>query len=449
MQKTKSVSKIGFLVFMAIIILFYVLLDISVNSMILCGSFILMIFLLMLYKPSSSGIDVFEPLYFFAGTIALVFYIAPMAWITRGQVAYQGMTVMHMLPLATLYVNLGFIAFYMGYAGKTNVKLGNNGCKKIKGLRLVNVAWLFLIVSMLCALLYDRSQGIGISDILSYFSAIKGKGDVELTSSFYNFLNLFHNSMVSSYLVILFLQKKKGIFTYGIGVFVALMLLVSGSRYRLLIFLVAPLIVYYLNKRKRPSTRSIVIAVIGMFLVTSVVGLTRTAFKTGGVVENISLNTMIEAFSYNIDVFFPFYRIIDYMPQNLGYRFGMSYLEIILQFIPSAIWPNKPATTMSIVMNAAFGRLASGGPSYTIFGEHYVEFGIVGIVLVLFFIGKELKYLWNNIQKKNSVIYNVEYAILFVYILQLVTRGHTASKVFELLFFCGPFLIFKRCGKGE
>lgn len=443
MQKLKKVSKINFLFFILVISMCYILMKMSINSMILCSSFIFMILLLMLYKPKSGGIDIFEPLYFFSGTIALVFYIAPMAWIIRDQIGYQGLNVMHMLPLATLYVNLGFIAFYLGYTERRIIKFRKP--RKIRGLKLINTAWIILIISIIFALIYDKSKGIGLRDIFLYFSSIKTSKNVEFALSSYHFMGLFHNSMISAYLIILYNQKKYKLVTFFLGIFIALLLLVSGSRYRLLIFLIAPIIVYYLNEHKRPSSTTISIGLIGMFLVTSVVGITRTAFKTGEAVGEFSLKFLIEAFSYNIDVFFPFYRIVDFMPTYLNYQYGMSYIEIILQFIPRAIWPNKPETTMFLVMNQAFGKLASGGPSYTIFGEHYVEFGLAGIIVVLFLIGKFFKSLWKSTKEKDNIIYNIEYAILFIYILQLVTRGHTTSKMFELIFFCSPFIIFKRC----
>lgn len=450
MNKTKNISKIYILAFIGIILLYYLLSGISLYSIILCASFIFTLMLLMLYKPSSGGIDIFEPIYFFAGTIILVFFIAPMAWIARGQVATNhgyGFEVMHMLPLATLYVNLGFLAFFAGYSGKTTISFKSKKRKKIKGFSIKKIAWIILIISMAGALLYDRSIGISVRDIFTYFKSVSTDREVELSMSAFNFLSLCHNSLISSYLVLFFKEKKNGAMIYILGVIIALMLLVSGNRYRLLIFLLAPLVIYFLNKHKRPSMRLILVAVIGMFLVTSMVGITRTAFKVGSAVENVSFDSLIEAFSYNIDVFSAFYRIVDFMPKHLGFRLGISYVEIILQFIPRAIWPDKPFTTMTTVMNAAYGKFASSGPSYTLFGEHYVEFGIVGIIIALFIIGKVFKSLWVRTIKEDNILYNVEYAVIFIYILQLVTRGSTKSKLFELLFFCLPFFLFKRCEK--
>ena len=77
--------------------------------------------------------------------------------------------------------------------------------------------------------------------------------------------------------------------------------------------------------------------------------------------------------------------ILEAVPEKLDYQYGLGWLMTILIFIPSSIFENKPLTTPGIYTMAIWpdkwiyeGTTMPPG----IFGEAYINFGILGIIVI-------------------------------------------------------------------
>lgn len=107
-----------------------------------------------------------------------------------------------------------------------------------------------------------------------------------------------------------------------------------------------------------------------------------------------------------------------------GVTFGKQLLSVFLFFIPRSIWPDKPEGTGATVMDSIKSANVSN-ISCPIFGEAYVNFGIIGIILFSILVSWIMIKLdcayWNSGNIGNSMIKNV-YPFLVLFIL-IVFRG--------------------------
>jgi hypothetical protein len=97
-----------------------------------------------------------------------------------------------------------------------------------------------------------------------------------------------------------------------------------------------------------------------------------------------------------------FGHVLQMTPEHIPYLFGQTYLGIPAMFVPRALWENKP-TTMDVTNELALrygwlspeltGRVAV---SAGIMDEAYMNFGIPGMVFIMFLFGSFVRFLTEN-----------------------------------------------------
>jgi oligosaccharide repeat unit polymerase len=114
--------------------------------------------------------------------------------------------------------------------------------------------------------------------------------------------------------------------------------------------------------------------------------------------------------------------IIRDTPRVMNYQFGKTYLSVLVSWIPREVWPEKPILGFGQVFTPIYlGHVfAPGGTTYapTIFGEAYVNFHVVGIILVAVLGGIFLRAFHEYLIVRNGNLSGIFiYAVTLPYVL--------------------------------
>jgi hypothetical protein len=113
---------------------------------------------------------------------------------------------------------------------------------------------------------------------------------------------------------------------------------------------------------------------------------------------------------------------LQFVPHNIDYQLGRTYLEAVSRPVPRAIWAEKPKAAETQLMAAIWPQFASAGVgfSFSLFGEPYLNFGLLGVIAVFFAFGVfwRAAYAWFRRAPMNSWVislYALSWPFLFVY----------------------------------
>lgn len=136
--------------------------------------------------------------------------------------------------------------------------------------------------------------------------------------------------------------------------------------------------------------------------------------------------------------------LVDAMPQSLEWQNGTTLLMLVLILIPSGLFPDKPLTAAGVFTGAFWpDKWLMEGTTLPpgIFGELYMNFGVLGVLLGGLFLG----FLWGRLY--GAVFYNPKsdralgvYALAVASMLHLF-RGELASVALLVASILIPFLL--------
>lgn len=220
----------------------------------------------------------------------------------------------------------------------------------------------------------------------------------------------------------------------------------TGSR-NLAICVVLSIIVYhYLVNNKRPSIITILTMVACMYLFIGIIGTFRTEIRLG---TEIQLNTltrksMFRHLMYNLEIFYPFYSLVGMVNNgNMSIHYGLGILNILVQFIPRAIWPSKPANIGLGAIEAMYGNDLVGS-AFPNIGEYYYELGLVGMIILMYITGYFGTRIYEKCQKTKNTFRIIKYSIFFGYLMQFINRGHFPSWAYDTVFLIGPIVLIEK-----
>lgn len=162
----------------------------------------------------------------------------------------------------------------------------------------------------------------------------------------------------------------------------------SGTRAAILVPILVPIVIHYIQKGKAPSLASLGIAAGLLVLLFAVMQVARggVAAGTGFDIGGSTLDDLFGPFYAEIDDFKVFYSILGVVPERHGFLCGSQMiLYSLVLLVPRAIWPGKPMPQVYDIVNATYGNQAVlNGVAYPNLGEYYVEFGVIGIIACMF-----------------------------------------------------------------
>lgn len=186
----------------------------------------------------------------------------------------------------------------------------------------------------------------------------------------------------------------KLLFIIMIMVQVSLVFLTGGRGATLMQLFIIVLVINYTNRGKLPSInlKYSINAIFGFAFACLVIVYgysTRLASQTGSQVsEQFAL--IAPQIARLISDTFPFVDLLiasqKYVLDN-GHTFGSNYLAITGRLIPRDLWADKPNIMGLQLREHFYGDSLSGIPP-TFFGEAYIAFGLIGVCIASFLLGR-------------------------------------------------------------
>lgn len=413
---------------------------------------------IMIYRYKMRFTDPLDSFYFSSGLYLLIFVYAPAVWIARGQTSYQGVEVMSYMPIGMLVFNIGYFIFALGSISNKKIVIGHYGrhnryadqefttylySDEIAA-RITRWGWVVYIISISLALLYFAKTGRSLVYMLTL-----GQGD-EITiggdALGTYFLAQFSRSAIPAIVLILTFQKRNKLSGYAAVYVLAAICFTSGSRNLALCVVISIAVMHYLKRDKRPNLFAMIAAAMLMFLFVGFVGTYRQVMRKGGTIDLslLSFEGMLNAFMFNVEIFFPFFNIVGYTYSGqMSCHYGLGILNIPIQFIPRALWASKPATLGLTAFQAMYGD-SFGGSAYPNIGEFFYELGVFGVILFMYIFGKRMKQLYTQAVYTRNPLAMIRYSIAFGYIMQFICRGHFASWALDFAFMFMPLVFVEQ-----
>lgn len=403
-------------------------------------------------------IDVFDP--FLLATIihVLLFEITPLICLWTNDISWFDVNVWDGCIKGTWISTAGFVAVALAYFstfGRTREVhyVGAETIEEIDEGRRERIYYLNLgiwIFAFISSVLLQITSGKNILYMLTLQSTALSD-DTELTKSAFQFLGTFGYMMLPSFLYVAHFGKSK-VMKVIMFYLMAMCYLAQGFRFIIVAIIVAPLIMYFLNRNKRPKGYQLLLTFIVLALMVGFVGYIRTGIRTGGGVisTGFGMEDIVESITGNFEIFKTYYGIINHMPSDLGYTLGQQmFLYTLILFIPRSIWPGKPQPILRQVNTVAVSEYANtAGTAYPYIGEYYQEFGIIGVIILSFVLGKLLKKMGSYMYKPD-IHSIVMYSAIYPLILQVLIRGYTPSNFYLVLFVIVPIIFTRYVAKAK
>lgn len=286
----------------------------------------------------------------------------------------------------------------------------------LKRLNSVNSSSLFYSNSLLLAWISLASFFLIFSGNVNtiLLNLIGGSKDeisvIENSSVLTLLINCLVPCVVSAYISMRISQRHRLNF-YILSVFAAIVFISFGFRYRLGIMALTLLIAEICISRKKPPLMRIFAFACSVILLFGIIGLTRSYYR-GLRLENLEglvlLDIIVAGFK-DSGVFWTSSQLIDIVPKDVRHVGFMPIISTAASVIPRSIWQDKNLYEyMTNVLTHVYGSESNiGGAAILYFGEQYLMFGWLGIILFSILWGILLRWLWNSVLLSKFNLYAV------------------------------------------
>lgn len=256
-----------------------------------------------------------------------------------------------------------------------------------------------------------------------------------------NYLGLSLNFLIPgiTLLFLYFIATRKGLlwfvipFVLAIGIFITL-----GFRYRLVLLIGSIAIVYYQTQKKRPNIIFISFAIFLFISFMGIINLTRQ-YGSGLNVKKLEGKDTQGYYKSGLReslIFQTSGAIIDIIPEHHPHAGFQPIWSTIIFPIPSTVYKEKNSSKYLFdALDAIYGKKHSKGAAVMAYGEYYLAFGWLGIIIGGIITGWFYRKLWNwyRINSMNPLVL-VAYAVTVTYLYVILSRGYL-PQVTNLFFF--------------
>lgn len=268
----------------------------------------------------------------------------------------------------------------------------------------------FLVVAMLLSVGWLARLHVIASN--AYFQILRGEQGALAGPWFAAIRMVEQFPMYALCILAIMFWRKSGPTSRAVAVALAIVVLTeisywlpSGRKEPVFLAIVLPLLVRYLQQRRLPSVKMLVALTASAALIFPVTYVYRNAMEVGGaesgVIEIVrSAAVTAEAGWSGADkgsgeIVFQRMALLEPLSACIRLvddgiwplKFGTSYAQAMLSFIPRVMWPDKPDLHYGTEFGHAAGYLSKGdwltSISVTYFGEAYLNFAWGGVVPVL------------------------------------------------------------------
>lgn len=308
----------------------------------------------------------------------------------------------------------------------------------------------FVKLSMFCSTAYLIFLLSGEGTLLSLFSrATYGQA---ATSDISSPVSLILNISVAAFSVLGFsfalqLRKVKKISTALLLLALALFLVLNFPTGRARYWIGTVYIGVFLTskvvfRRKHAFKLAFLIAFIVLF---PFLNLLRARAINEIIGASIQMPTLLDSFySGDFDAYSMFVRTIAYVHEN-GHTWGRQFLGNFLFFVPRTVWPSKPVGSGAFIaqkLGWSFTNIAN-----PFISEGYINFGIVGSIILSIILGMVLKKLdflyFYDIRRgsDNITLIRQTYPFLIGFLF-FILRGDLLSTLSYLIGFMVPSVVY-------
>lgn len=193
---------------------------------------------------------------------------------------------------------------------------------------------------------------------------------------------------------------------------------------------IAFIVIWFIYRRPRLANWFPTIMAAGTLIVFPLLGQTRREVA----LDNLTWNSVRRAyFQGSFDAYQMLGAIVDYANVN-GVSWGRQFLGALFFWVPRSIWPDKPIGTGARVatdLGLPFTNLSA-----PLWGEAYLNFGVVGVLIAFFILGWVLRMISTAFLNRGGMM--MIFGSFFVGFQLFLLRGDLMSSFTFLV----PFLIF-------
>lgn len=290
-----------------------------------------------------------------------------------------------------------------------------------------------LILWVICAFInifYLLGTGRSITYIFTF--GLSGEMNEDSYASNAKFLTDFGYGMIGSWFYISLSTDNKKI-NWTIGMLTTLIYLIRGFRFIIVIMYFGYFALHFILARKSVKIKHMVMALIGFFIMISIVGFLRNDLRNG---ENIGLSEfdLFSQISFslysNFNIYQLYYALVDKMPNAHSFGFFDSLIDSLSGWIPRILWSSKPASssvTFAEAIIACVNRQCLYGfhMASPDMGAYYFQAGSLGCLCYSAFWGKvcevlNRRLLYNNTDNIHKL---VMYCLIVPTMFNMIIRG--------------------------
>ncbi len=389
------------------------------------------------------NIYIFEPFSFITLLYVGIFILRPIQDLYTHSVSYAGRNLVDSGVKSTILFTVGYIFFYIGYFMKKNYtepekKLLKKEYPDMTGLLVTMWAFFFI-----CCIICQFSQGFSLRYIFSLGSS--GEREINSNNSLLLFLSNFATSLLVVWIMIIVKSKNDAV-KIVITALTVVYLIMRNSRWLMLILILAPITYFYTKRNKSPKIAYLLSAGFVALVLFAWMQLNRYNIAMGRTVqglgeEGLTFQFLMSPFDSDLTTYTTFYGMVGNFPDIHPYMLGRTFLYMFVLFVPRFLWPSKPDNPVRDMVENSLGSVARiNGRAVANIGEFYANFGIIGIIILMFVFGyivSRLKHLYKDPSENRLIIYSVLYPLMF----QWVARGNFSSNFYYTLFAFIPFIV--------
>ena len=306
---------------------------------------------------------------------------------------------------------LSLIFFLLGYRSRTAIRISSSlpliGQVSIQRLQLATLIIITAVALWFALFLYSIG-GLGIFLQTGYADIYELEQGKEYLG--------FSLTLIPTCVLLLFHvanRTRSRIVWLAVALSLAgtIVLLLSGSRRRLLITLVLSLLVYCHYAIRRISTKILLtLTFVGAVAVSSL-GLLRSIppeeLASRQTVQFLAEQSPSQLFYTFLEIgepatnfeTFPF--IVDEISNGMPFQWGKTYLEAPLVLIPRVLYPGRPLTASQWYVSKFFPDVEAqfGGRPLFFLGEAYLNFGVMGPPALMLLVGIGCRIVYSYLER--------------------------------------------------
>ena len=374
--------------------------------------------------------DIFEPVYAYSVSTFVYFVLVPTILLANDGFYLGGVNYRGELARVLLMVTIALAGFYLGYysfQGRDRTGLRISDDMKAFLLRFSS-----LLLLGLCSLvvLWLVIAEIPVSALWIFGEASYGDAWRLAKGPQIGYLYGAREALPACLLLLVALRsgRRWPPFALLFLVFIGLFFAGSGARFRVLLLALSFFMFYYLERDNRPSLLPITIFTGFMFyFVIGAIGFYRGELIQAGRVIGLAVGQdsfdVYQAWDTFVDssrIVVSTASVIRYVPGQIDYLWGKSFLNFFTQPIPRLLWPDKPSS-IGLDFFTSIWPLGTTLPFWSLF---YLNFGPIGVLLGTAVWGRFSRWIYDLfISDPANPFAQMQLALYFPFLIHMYGRG--------------------------